>query len=80
MKVKEAYDRVDHLKRLSNNVRLMHQYFLNRKDLCKEIEESTGMDSTLYNTMICALDELSTLASKYEKALLEAEIVELQIK
>ena len=79
MKVKEANDRLDQLKRLSNNVRLFNQYFLNKSDLDEEIAEATGMNSSVRNTLRDALDEISTMASKYENAILEAEIGELNI-
>ena len=79
MKVKEANDRLDQLKRLSNNVRLLNQYFLNKSDLDEEIAEATGMNSSVRNTLRDALDEISTMASKYENAILEAEIGELNI-
>ena len=79
MKVKEANDRLDQLKRLSNNVRLLNQYFRNKSDLDEEIAEATGMNSSVKNTLRDALDEISTMASKYENAILEAEIGELNI-
>lgn len=79
MKVKEANDRLDQLKRLSNNVRFLNQYFLNKSDLDEEIAEATGMNSSVRNTLRDALDEISTMASKYENAILEAEIGELNI-
>lgn len=79
MKVKEANDRLEQLKRLSNNVRLLNQYFLNKSELDEEIAEATGMNSSVRNTLRDALDEISTMASKYENAILEAEIGELNI-
>lgn len=79
MKVKEANDRLEQLKRLSSNMRLLNQYFLNKKDMCEEIAEATGMNSSVQNTLRDALDEISTMASKYENAILEAEIGELTI-
>ncbi len=79
MKVKEANDRLEQLKRLSNNVRLLNQYFLNKSELDEEIAEATGMNSSVRNTLRDTLDEISTMASKYENAILEAEIGELNI-
>lgn len=79
MKVKEANDRLDQLKRLSKNVRFLNQYFLNKSDLDEEIAEATGMNSFVRDTLRDALDEISTMASKYENAILEAEIGELNI-
>lgn len=79
MKVKEANNKLEQLKRLSNNVRLLTQYFLNKSELDEEIAEATGMNSSVRNTLRDALDEISTMASKYENALLNAEIGELNI-
>lgn len=47
--------------------------------LDEEIAEATGMNSSVRNTLRDALDEISTMASKYENALLNAEIGELNI-
>ena len=79
MKVKEANARLAQLKRLSNNVRLLNQYFRNKSDLDEEIAEATGMNSSVKNTLRDALDEISTMTSKYEDAILEAEIEALNI-
>ena len=37
MKVREANNRLEQLKRLSNNIRLLYQYFSNEKELDEEI-------------------------------------------
>ena len=79
MKVKEAYDRLEQLKKLANNTRLLNQYFLNKSDLDEKIAEATGMNSSVKNTLREVLDEISTMATKYEKAIMEAEIRELNI-
>lgn len=75
MKVKEANDRLEQLKRLNNNVRLLKQYFFNKVELDEEIVEATGMNTSVRD----ALDEISIMVSKYENAILEAEIGELTI-
>ena len=80
MRVKEAYDRLEQLKKLANNTRLLNQYFLNKSDLDEEIAEATGMNSSVKNTLREVLDEISTMATKYEKAIMEAEIRELNIR
>ena len=80
MRVKEAYDRLEQLKKLANNTRLLNQYFLNKSDLDEEIAEATGMNTYVKNTLREVLDEISTMATKYEKAIMEAEIRELNIR
>lgn len=80
MRVKEAYDRLEQLKKLANNTRLLNQYFLNKSDLDEEIAEATGMNTSIKNTLREVLDEISTMATKYEKAIMEAEIRELNIR
>lgn len=80
MRVKEAYDRLEQLKKLANNTRLLNQYFLNKSDLDEEIAEATGMNTSVKNTLREVLDEISTMATKYEKAIMEAEIGELNIR
>ena len=80
MRVKEAYDRLEQLKKLVNNTRLLNQYFLNKSDLDEEIAEATGMNTSVKNTLREVLDEISTMATKYEKAIMEAEIRELNIR
>ena len=80
MRVKEAYDRLEQLKKLANNTRLLNQYFLNKSDLDEEIAEATGMNTSVKNTLREVLDEISTMATKYEKAIMEAEIRELNIR
>lgn len=79
MRVKEAYDRLEQLRKLVNNTRLLNQYFLNKSDLDEEISEATGMNASVKNTLREVLDEISTMATKYEKAIMEAEIRELNI-
>ena len=80
MKVREANNRLEQLKRLSNNIKLLYQYFSNEKELDEEIAEATGMNSSVNNTIRNALDEISTMATKYEQAILDAEIVDINIK
>lgn len=80
MKVREANNRLEQLKRLSNNIRLLYQYFSNKKELDEEIAEATGMNSSVNNTIRNALDEISTMATKYEQAILDAEIGDINIK
>lgn len=79
MKVKEANDRLKQLKILNNNVRLLNQYFLNKAELDEEIVEAIGMNTSVRNTLMDTLDEISIMVSKYENAILEIEIGELTI-
>lgn len=79
MKVKEANARLEQLKRLTNNVKLLTQYFGDKPDIDEEIADTMGMNSSVRNTLKDALDELSTIATKYEHAIQEAEIGDLNL-
>lgn len=78
MKVKDAYERLKYLKRLANNARLIEQYFLQCSDGdLEEIAERHGINSPINFVMTSVVDELMTLAVKYESAMNEAEIENL---
>lgn len=82
MKVKEANDSLEKLQILSNNIRLLNQYFLHNSERDKEITEITGISRSpsVNETLYDALVVISKVASKYENAILEAEISELNIQ
>lgn len=74
MRVKDANYRIQELRRLSNDIQLLNQYFLNEQDLSIKIANLQGMSSPVANTLVTALDEIQTMTSDFERAVLETEI------
>ena len=75
MTISEGIKRIDDLKKLANNVRLITQYFLNEApSKLEEIAEKHGIDSPIKNVMSAATEEMYALAESAEKALNEAII------
>ena len=79
MRVKEAFNKLEEVRKLSNNMGALHQYFLNHPDKDEEIAELCGINKSVRNTLKEVLCKIEKMANKYEKAIMEAEIEELDI-
>ena len=81
MKVKDAKKRLKELERLAKNMRLINQYFLNCTDEeLEEIAETHGINCPIKKVTEEATEELYTIVGKYERAIEEAEIGDLNLR
>lgn len=81
MTVKEALEKEKMLDKLSENLRLMFQNFLNRDDIVLDaIKDDSGMSLSVCDTLELAYKCVSEFGKKYGQAVREAEIGTLNIK
>ena len=75
MKVKEAMDKIDELKRLSKNLRLLNQHFLNIPAAESEaIAEKLGISSPITKVLDDSFKELEVLAKIATEKLYEVNV------
>ena len=75
MKVKEAMDKIDELKRLSKNLRLLNQHFLNIPATESEaIAEKLGISSPITKVLDDSFKELEVLAKIATEKLYEVNV------
>lgn len=76
MKVKEARQKLNELKSLANNTRLIEQYFLQCSDMkLEKIEKKYDINSPINIVMNSAVNELMAVYEKFEHVIDETEIM-----
>ena len=80
MTVKEANNRYEYLKNLSNNLRLIEQYFLNvPEEELEVIAEGHGLNAPIISVMRDVSTEMISMTNAYGRAIEEAEIGDILV-
>ena len=80
MTVKEANNRYEYLKKLSNNLRLIEQYFLNvPEEELEVIAEGHGLNAPIISVMRDVSTEMISMTNAYGRAIEEAEIGDILV-